>query len=115
MSSKETRSWFLRVTSRYRVSSRPSSSPSSSRIWPVLSFTLRIALASRLASRERGHCLVLGAMDLDDLVDPRHGDHGLHARLQARQPKTPVLVLHQAVDVHQASDRGAVDVGDGRQ
>ena len=42
-----------------------------------------------------------------------HGDHGLHPRLQAGEAEHSALVLEQPVDVHEATDAGAVDVAHG--
>src|SRR5262245_31652683 len=110
MSSKLSFSSRFSVTSRYSASSTPSRSPSSSSTKPVDRRTLRIGPGLALAP-ELVEGILLLAVDRDDLVDAGHRDHRLDARLQARELEHARLLLQQPVDVHQAPDRGAVDVG----
>src|SRR5688572_30280721 len=110
MSSNETLSASLRLTSRYRASSTARISPSSSISKPVESRILRMALPPLAA--QGSERLLLVPMDVDDLVDSRHRDERLHPRLQPADLQHALLLLQQSTDVHEAADGRAVGVGD---
>src|SRR3989454_8517665 len=54
-------------------------------------------------------------MDVHDLVHAGHGQHRLHAGLQPGELEHAAAVLEQPPHVHEAADRGTVDVAHRRE
>jgi hypothetical protein len=54
-------------------------------------------------------------VDLDEVLRPGHRQHRLDALLNARQLEMSAAAADLTVEIHQAADRGAVDVGDRRE
>src|SRR4051812_4577167 len=74
-----------------------------------------VVLIIRMLGPEASDGAWLVGMYLDEVLGARHGQHGLHALLDARELQLSARAAHLAVQIHQAADRGAVHIGDRRQ
>src|SRR5262249_42938134 len=104
MSSNERSSSRLAVTSRYSVSMMASRSPSSAIDAPV------VVLMVRMLCPEALHGDRFVGMNLNEILSARHRQHRLDPLLHPGELQMPSRVVHLTVQIHQAADRGAVDV-----
>src|SRR5258708_35562200 len=109
MSSKVDCSSCMVEPSLYKASTTASRSPSSGSAAPVQSLMVRIS------GSEAFDGAGLIRVYLDEVLRARHGEHRLDAFLDARELQRAAGGRGLAVEVHQAADRGAVDVAHGGQ
>src|SRR5438093_6466240 len=109
MSSNERSSSRLAVTSWYSASMTASRSPSRVMGAPV------VVLMVRMLGPEAFDGARLVRVYLDEVLRSGHRQHRLDALLDAGQLEVAAGAVDLPVQIHQAPDRGAVDVGDGRQ
>src|SRR5881397_1734755 len=105
MSSKERSSSRLAVTSWYSASMIASRSPSSVIVAPV------VVLMVRMLSPEAFDGARLVGVYFDEILRPRHRQHRLDPFLDARELEMAASRVDLAIEIHQAADGGAVDVG----
>src|SRR4051812_6694755 len=106
MSSNERSRPRLAVTSRYSASIIASRSPSRAIATPV------VVLMVRILSPEAPDGRWLVSMDFDEILGAGQCQHGFDSPLYARQLQAPAGGIDLAVEIHQAANRGAVDVSD---
>src|SRR6267142_2296587 len=104
MSSKVDWSSCFAETSLYSASRTDSRSPSSVSAAPVESLMMRISGSEAFDGAR------LVRVYLDEVLRARHREHGLDALLDARELERAPGGTGLPVQVHQASDRRAVDV-----
>src|SRR5438552_17557602 len=109
MSSKERSSRRRAVTSWYSASITARRSPSSVTGAPL------VVLMVRMLSPEALDGARLVGVYLDEILRAGHRQHRLDALLDARELEMAAGVVHLTVEIHEAADRGAVDVGDRRE
>src|SRR5438552_2099835 len=109
MSSKERSSRRRAVTSWYSASITARRSPSSVTGAPL------VVLMVRMLSPEAFDGARLVRVYLDEILRAGHREHRLDALLDARQLEVAAGAVDLAVEIHQAADRRAVDVGHRRQ
>src|SRR4029078_5435086 len=109
MSSNERSSARLAVTSRWSASITATRSPSSTISAPV------VVLMVRMLSPETLDGTRLVGVNLDEVLRAGQRQHRLDALLDARELEVAARAADLTVQIHQAADRGAVDVGDRRQ
>src|SRR5262245_22498680 len=109
MSSNERSSARLAVTSWNSVSITARRSPSSVTSAPV------VVLMVRMLHPKALHGARLVGVDLDEVLRAGQGQHRLDPLLDAGQFETTSGAAHLTIEIHQAADRGAVDVGHRRQ
>src|SRR5919201_6907151 len=109
MSSNDRSSERRAVTSWYSASMMERRSPSR-----VMSAPLDVLMV-RMLSPEAFDGARFVRVYLDEILRAGHRQHRLDALLDARELQMAAGVVHLAVEIHQASDRRAVDVGDRRQ
>src|SRR5690349_13061266 len=105
MSSNDRSKFRLTVISRYSVSRMARMSPSRSMLAPVLVLMLRMIDLSEALDRCRGV-----GVDFHELVRSRQRQHRLHAALQTGELERGPCRRRLPVQIHQAPDRGAVEV-----
>src|SRR5258708_7885959 len=109
MSSKLRSKARFAVTSRYSASMIASRSPSSVIDAPV------VVLIVRILGSEAFDSAVLVGVDLDEVLSAGHVQHRLDPLLHTGQLQLAARAPHLAVEIHEAANRRAVDVGDRRQ
>src|SRR5262245_64399350 len=109
MSSKLDWSSCFAETSLYSASSTVSRSPSSVRGAPV------VILMVRMSGSEAFDGAGLVGVYLDEVLRAGHREHRLHALLDAGQLQRAARGVRLAVEIHEAPDRGAVDVAHRRE
>src|SRR5215510_5338024 len=96
-------------TSLYSASRTASRSPSSVSAAPVVMVMVRMSGSEALDGAR------FVGMDLDEVLRPRHRQHGLDTLLHAGELQGAAGGARLAVEIHEAADRGAVDVSDRRK
>src|SRR3989442_10588411 len=89
-----------------------SRSPSSMIETPCVVLMVRMAACLYLEALDGAR---LVGVDLDEVLRAGHRQHRLDALLDARELQVPAGAVDLTVQVHQAADRRAVHVGDGRE
>src|SRR5688572_26621095 len=107
MSSKDRSKFRFTVSSRYSVSRIASRSPSRLMLAPVVVFMLRMIDLSKAPDGRRR----IG-VNFHELVRAGQGEHRLHAPLQPGELQGGACGGRLPVEVHQAPDRGAVEIFD---
>src|SRR5260221_6807295 len=101
-------SCFVEI-SLYSASSTDSRSPSSGSAVPVVSLMVRMSGSEALDGAR------LIRVDLDEVLGAGHREHCLDPLLDAGELQRAAGGVGLAIQIHQAADRGAVDVAHGRQ
>src|SRR5919201_7024718 len=108
MSSNDRSSERRAVTSWYSASMMERRSPSR-----VMSAPLDVLMVRMLSPEAFDGARLVGVY-LDEILRAGHRQHRLDALLHARELQMAAGVVDLAVQIHQAANRGAVDVGHGR-
>src|SRR5439155_1423015 len=84
--------------------------------WPsrVMSAPV-VVLMRRMLHPEALDGARLVGMDFDEVLSAGQRQHGFDALLNARELQMASAAAHLTIEIHQAADRGAVDIGDRRE